>query len=55
MKLLPEGVTVTEIAPGMDIQTDILDKAGFALKVSPNLKTMPEFLFNPEKMGARFR
>ncbi len=40
MKLAPEGIVVTEIAPGVDLQRDILEQSEFPLIVSPDLKTM---------------
>jgi len=43
--LLAEGLTVREIAPGVDLQRDILDQSAFALRVSPDLKLMDARLF----------
>ena len=51
MKLTPEGIMVTEIAPGVNLQTHVLDQAEMPLLISPNLKTMAANLFLPEKMG----
>jgi acyl CoA:acetate/3-ketoacid CoA transferase len=51
MKLAPEGIVLTEIAPGVDLQANILDQSGFPLIVSPDLKEMDRRLFQPEKMG----
>ncbi len=51
LKLTPAGLVVTEIAPGADLQANILDQAEFPLTVSPELKTMDARLFRPEKMG----
>ncbi|UWG98089.1 acyl CoA:acetate/3-ketoacid CoA transferase [Dehalobacter sp. DCM] len=42
------GLTLTEIAPGIDLQKDILDLMEFQPKVSPNLKTMPAEIFQPK-------
>lgn len=36
----PEGPVLTEIAPGIDLHRDILERCGFALSVSAQLKTM---------------
>ena len=55
MKLTPEGVTVTEIAPGIDLQRDILAQAKFALRVSDGLKTMDTALFRPEPIDLKLR
>jgi acyl CoA:acetate/3-ketoacid CoA transferase len=53
MKLTPEGVVVTEIAPGVELQVNILDQAEFPLIVSPKLKPMSRALFEPGKMGLK--
>ena len=41
-------MTVIEIAPGVDLQRDVLDKSEFELRVDPNLKTMAAELFSPQ-------
>lgn len=51
MRLLPEGVTVMEIAPGVDLQRDILAQADFALLVAADLKVMDAALFHPQPIG----
>ena len=51
LKLTPEGIVVTEIAPGAELQSNILDQAEFPLIVSPSLKQMDAGLFRPETMG----
>ena len=51
MKLAREGIVVTEIAPGVELQANILDQAEFPLLVAPNLKPMQPALFRPETMG----
>jgi acyl CoA:acetate/3-ketoacid CoA transferase len=55
MKLVPEGIVVTEIAPGVELQAHILDQAEFPLIVSPQLKEMDKRLFQPEPMGLELR
>ena len=50
-KLTEEGVTLVEIAPGVDLQKDVLDKMEFKPIVSPNLKTMDARIFKEERMG----
>jgi propionate CoA-transferase len=55
MQLLPEGVTVTELAPGVDLQRDILDQAMFPLRVSDTVKTMDAALFHPELINLELR
>ena len=51
LKLTPEGVMVTEVAAGVELQCHILDQAEFPLIVSPRLKEMEPALFKPEKIG----
>ena len=51
MKLTPEGIVLTEIAPGVDLQANILDQSEFPLIVSPGLREMDLKLFDPRKMG----
>ncbi len=51
MKLTPEGIVVTEIAPGVELQSNILDQSEFPLIVSPALKSMDADLFRPAVMG----
>ena len=51
LELRPEGLTVIEIAPGVDLQRDVLDKSEFELRVDPNLKTMAAALFSPQLQG----
>jgi propionate CoA-transferase len=53
MKLTQEGIVVTEIAPGVDLQANILNQAEFPLIVSPKLQPMGSNLFQPEKMGLK--
>jgi acyl CoA:acetate/3-ketoacid CoA transferase len=51
MKLTPAGVTVTEIAPGVDLARDILAQSGFPLIIAGDLRTMPAKIFAPEPIG----
>ena len=50
-KLTPDGLELTEIAPGVDLEKDILAKMEFKPIISPNLKQMDLRLFRQEKMG----
>lgn len=51
-KLAPEGgLELVEIAPGVDLEKDILAKMEFAPKVSPDLKLMDERIFRDAVMG----
>jgi acyl CoA:acetate/3-ketoacid CoA transferase len=47
MKLTPDGLMVTEIAPGVDLQRHILEQAQTPLLVSSDLKVMDAELFEP--------
>ncbi|WP_170546760.1 acyl CoA:acetate/3-ketoacid CoA transferase [Ruegeria arenilitoris] len=51
IKLTEQGLMVTEIAPGLDVQRDVLDQAATPLLVSDDLKTMDAALFDPALMG----
>ncbi len=55
MKLTAQGVMVTEIAPGADLERDVLAQAGFPLQVAADLKMMPGELFRPEPFGLSLR
>ena len=50
-ELTPEGVMLTEIAPGADLDKDILDKMEFRPIISADLKLMDQRLFRDEIMG----
>lgn len=51
IRLLAQGLTVTEIAPGVDLQRDVLDRADTPLHVSPDLREMEVRLFDPKPFG----
>jgi acyl CoA:acetate/3-ketoacid CoA transferase len=55
MRLEREGVTVIEIAPGVDLERDVLAQAEFPLRVSKSLLTTPAALFRPASIGLRLR
>jgi acyl CoA:acetate/3-ketoacid CoA transferase len=48
--LRAEGLTVTEIAPGVDLERDVLAQAGCPLRVASDLRPMDARLFRPEPM-----
>ena len=48
-----EGLMLTEIAPGVRLQEDVLDQIGFAPHVHSGLKTMDARLFRPGPMGLK--
>lgn len=47
MELRAEGITVTELAPGVDLQRDVLDRAGFPLLIADELRVMDPSIFEP--------
>lgn len=50
-RLIDRKLVLTEIAPGVDLQTHILDKMEFRPEIAPDLKLMDARLFQSEKMG----
>ncbi|OJJ20385.1 acyl CoA:acetate/3-ketoacid CoA transferase [marine bacterium AO1-C] len=52
-KITEKGLELIEIAPGVDLQKDILDKMTFKPVVSPDLKTMDVRIFLPQPMKIR--
>ena len=51
MRLTVDGPTITEVAPGIDLERDVLAQADIALKVAADLKTMPAALYRPGPVG----
>ncbi len=49
------GLTVIEIAPGIDLEKDVLKQADIPLQVSPELREMDARLFSPEPMQLRLK
>lgn len=50
-KLVPEGLLLVEVAPGVDIQRDILDRMAFRPIVPDAVATMPEAIFRDAPLG----
>ena len=50
-KMTKEGVMLTEIAPGLDVEKDILSQMSFKPVVSKDLKVMDARLYVPGRMG----
>lgn len=50
-KLKDDGLYLTEIAPGIDLQKDILDLMDFQPKIDAKLKIMDERIFYDKPMG----
>ncbi|MGY4494627.1 acyl CoA:acetate/3-ketoacid CoA transferase [Pseudomonas sp. TE3610] len=55
MKLTADGLVVTEIAPGIDLERDVLAQAEFALLVADDLKVMDPRLFTEGPMGLQLK
>lgn len=51
LKLTESGLLLTEIAPGIDVQKDILDLTQVPLRVAEHLPLMDAALFEPSLMG----
>jgi propionate CoA-transferase len=49
-KLIDGKVTLMEIAPGIDLQKDVLAQMDFVPVIDPNLTTMDSAIFKPERM-----
>lgn len=54
-ELRPEGLTLTEIAPGLDLERDILSQMGFVPHLPSPPKEMDVRLFKSVEMGLRER
>lgn len=54
-RLEKEGLTLVEIAPGIDLERDILDNMDYRPLISPDLKEMPKELFYDGPMGLAAR
>lgn len=50
-RLTADGITLIEIAPGIDLEKHILSRIGFPVIVSAELKVMDARLFRDEPMG----
>jgi propionate CoA-transferase len=55
ISLEKDGLMVTEIAPGIDLQRDVLDQSDIVLRVSPTLKLMDAALFTDAPMGLQLK
>jgi acyl CoA:acetate/3-ketoacid CoA transferase len=55
IELADDALVVTEIAPGIDLQRDVLDQAELPLKVSPSLRLMDAALFQDAPFGLKLK
>lgn len=51
MRLTGDGLEVVEVAPGVDLERDVLGRSEFPLKVSDELKLMDDRLFRDGVLG----
>ena len=51
LELTPNGLLITETAPGIDLEKDILNQTDIPLEVSPNVREMERDLFRQEVLG----
>jgi propionate CoA-transferase len=51
MKLTPDGLMVTELAPGIDLERDVLAQAEIPLGVANDLKVTPSVLYQDRPIG----
>jgi propionate CoA-transferase len=54
-RLTADGPLLTEVAPGVDLQRDVLDRMGFQPAVAQPLRQWPACLFRHEPMGLAAR
>lgn len=54
-RLTPEGVTLVEIAPGIELQRHVLDRMAFQPKIAPDLALMDPACFVSDAAGAKTR
>ncbi len=52
-RLIDHKLTLTEIAPGVDLERDVLANMGFRPAISPDLKQMDPAIFREEWGGLR--
>jgi propionate CoA-transferase len=53
LELRPAGLTVTEVAPGVDLNRHVLEAAAIPLQVAADLRTMDRRLFDDKPLGLR--
>jgi propionate CoA-transferase len=50
-RLMEKGLELIEIAPGIDLDRDVLGQMDFTPAIAPDLRLMPECIFRPGPMG----
>ncbi|TIT81777.1 MAG: acyl CoA:acetate/3-ketoacid CoA transferase, partial [Mesorhizobium sp.] len=51
MRLTPDGLMMTELAPGIDLERDVLAQADIPLAVANDLKVTPDALYRDRPIG----
>ena len=51
LRMVDDGLVVTEIAPGIRLREDVLDQIDFKLQVLPELPQMDARIFGKGRMG----
>lgn len=54
-ELRPEGLTLIELAPGLDLERDLLSAMPFVPHIAWDLREMPAYLFTDAPMGLTLR
>ena len=52
-RLTDDGIELCEVAPGIDIDRDVLGQMAFVPKLAAEVRTMDERIFRPGPMGLR--
>jgi propionate CoA-transferase len=55
LRLIPEGLVLSELAPGLDLERDVLAHMDFRPLLPQDPQPMEAALFAPERMGLRER
>ena len=50
-ELEQDGLVLTEVAPGLDVERDVLRQMDFGPRISTQLRIMDERLFREPRMG----
>jgi len=53
MKLTPSGLVITELAPGVDLERDVLAQAKIPLAVAKDVRLMAASLFHEDRFGLK--